>query len=208
MQKRIGTALSQPAAPPSREPHGSAASERPPPRAAGPAAAGWGKQRRARTPLLASAATSSSASLLTSGTLTPEVSPRCLHSGGSLPAGQGRTFSRPRCRPALLGERTYIHQTERTPPSAPEPPARRSARLRSAPPGGNPGPAGSVPAPTRRLQSCAGQAGGLTAAPPGGSGGMGAPGGPRRGGDRGVLLPRTPGHRRPSVREEKDSQPA
>lgn len=180
LQKRTGTALSHPAAPPSGEPRGSAASERPPLRAAGPAAAGWGRQRRARAPRPASsAAASSSESPLTSGTQHP----RC-HRGAYAPAAPSRRggdghFLAPAAALLGRGTATYNQRAERTPPSVPEPPARRSARLRSAPPGGSPCPAGSGPAPARRPRSRAGQAGGPTAAPPGGSGGTGAPGGPR-----------------------------
>lgn len=160
LQKRTGTALSHPAAPPSGEPRGSAASERPPLRAAGPAAAGWGRQRRARAPRPASsAAASSSESPLTSGTQHPKC-----HRGAYAPAAPSRRggdghFLAPAAALLGRGTATYNQRAERTSPSVPEPPARRSARLRSAPPGGSPCPAGS--------------------GPPGGSGGTGAPGGPR-----------------------------
>lgn len=138
---------------------------------------------------------------------TPEVPPRCLRAGGSLPAGRGRTFSRPRCRPARPGDSDVqpagrknspvspraASPTQR-PPSLRAPrrqPVPRGVRARSGPPAAEPRGAGGRPdcgAPWRqRRHGSAGRA--------------------QAGGDRGAALPPVPPCGRKGTRRQPAKRP-
>lgn len=118
---------------------------------------------------------------------TPEVPPRCLRAGGSLPAGRGRTFSRPRCRPARPGDSDVQPAGRKNSPVSPRAasPTQRPPSLRA--PRRQPVPRG-VRAPWRqRRHGSAGRA--------------------QAGGDRGAASPPVPPCGRKGTRRQPAKRP-